>query len=77
MSDEPCRFRLSGAMVFAVVAFLATTTRQRLPRQLQAGRATPFALRQRPFPRSGLHRGQQDQGSWFAVCDCKRTLQPT
>ena len=26
MSDEPCRFRLSGAMVFAAVAFLTTNS---------------------------------------------------
>jgi len=37
MSDEPCRFRLSGAMVFAAVAFLATNSPATVT-QLKAGR---------------------------------------
>ena len=37
MSDEPCRFRLSGAMVFAAVAFLATNSSATVT-QLKAGR---------------------------------------
>ena len=37
MSDEPCRFRLSGAMVFAAVAFLATNSPATIT-QLKAGR---------------------------------------
>ena len=37
MSDEPCRFRLSGAMVFTAVAFLATNSPATVT-QLKAGR---------------------------------------
>jgi len=37
MSDEPCRFRLSGAMVFAAVAFLASNSPATVT-QLKAGR---------------------------------------
>jgi imidazolonepropionase-like amidohydrolase len=37
MSDEPCRFRLSGAMLFAAVAFLATNSPATVT-QLKAGR---------------------------------------